>query len=404
MWHSSRERFSKNPLFTGFVTLCMLLSVGLIVFLSVQIHQSQQQTAALKQQTPTYAATTYNVGYRVNTVKYTVPDTTANTKTLTYAVWYPTIAQESLYNYNRVIAPPGMVAINAPLYKDPTVGAYPLIILSPGSLGCGTIYVYLTSYLAAHGYIVAAYDPEDATICTIDNESIPPVPAWCTSTKATDPNSTCDRPYDMSEVITDMLDRNNDVTSPFHNSINISEIAVTGHSAGGLTAMQVSGLEPALKDNRIKAASLLAEDTGTYPASAYTQMGIPTIFQFGQDDETARATSVSRIVPYTDTQSPKYINIFQNTYHLGQLNELADHLALDDTVCNGQPTIDACQTSINTVKTVLNYSQAFFDYYLKGNRLAGKYLTRDIPNPPYASLVCHMSELPGEQQVGGPCP
>lgn len=184
----------------SFKRAIIISTFGLIIFLIVAftfpLGNSLFSNLFVKPTSNAATAPTYDVGFQIRTINYTPPN--ASPKPLTYGIWYPTQDATQSYNYNRRIAPPGQAAINASVFSA-TPSAYPLIVLSHGAGGCGTIYVYLESYLAAHGYIVAAPDHEDAGIfCTINNE-VGLGLSNCPKRNLT--NFLCYRPEDISAVI-----------------------------------------------------------------------------------------------------------------------------------------------------------------------------------------------------------
>lgn len=297
---------------------------------------------------PHLAAKHFMVGYQVKKVNYAVP--TGATKTLTFAIWYPTTTEGTYYSYNRHLSPGGIVAKNAPLAKTGTL--YPLIVLSHGAGGCGTGYTYLTQYLASYGYVVAAPDHEDAKICTIEG--------GFGSGKVTNININ-DRAADINEVIKEMLLANNQADSTFYQGIDKSTAGVFGHSAGGETAMQVSGLVAADKNPLIKATLLLAPDTGMYPQSAYAQMIAPLMELIGQyDTKAVTANNTPRYIPFVYASAPKYVAYMEKDWHL----------VFDDTACVGYRSINDCQEKNKRVMDILNYSGLFFNAYLKHDKSA----------------------------------
>jgi Platelet-activating factor acetylhydrolase, isoform II len=104
-----------------------------------------------KSSTPSADCETNTVGYRVLTVG-----------NRPVALWYPTTAQPGSYSYSSRFS--STLAFNASpgLVCGKKV---PLVVFSHGDLGCGLQSVAITEELARHGYVVAAPDHADASLC-----------------------------------------------------------------------------------------------------------------------------------------------------------------------------------------------------------------------------------------------
>ncbi|HEX4021470.1 MAG TPA: alpha/beta fold hydrolase [Acidobacteriaceae bacterium] len=112
------------------------------------------------------------------------------------------------------------VAFNAPLL----IGTQkrPLILLSHGSSGIGLEFLWLGTYLASHGYIVAAVNHHGNTAA--EGQLLAQgFLEW-------------ERPEDLTAVLNKLL-----ADPVFGRQIDPNRIGAAGHSAGGATVIQIAG-------------------------------------------------------------------------------------------------------------------------------------------------------------------
>jgi predicted dienelactone hydrolase len=294
----------------------------------------------------------FNVGYKIYDFSYSLEDGTI--KTLTTAIWYPTSDIPKQYDYNRILVS-GNVAVNGKV--DETGSPYPLVIFSHGYLGCGVQSVYFTKYLANQGYIVAAPDHKDSSICSIKGgrKKLP----------KTDENGTAienfpNRPTDIKAVIDEMLLLNKNKESIFYQAIDENKIGVSGHSLGGWNAQVVSGAEQRYKDNRIKAALLLAPNTNQIRPWDFKKINIPVMYILGEKDHDHfyGDKDVQRRVGYDNADPPKFLPIVEGANHFS---------FADSPTCLIDRTVENCQNFNTKARVILKYGLAFLDRYLKNN-------------------------------------
>ena len=152
-----------------------------------------------------------------------------------FTMWYPaTLIDATLgvtYTYGvRILAPEidtalatfeGRAVSGAPLA---TGTEHPLVILSHGFALTPSTYGWLAEHLASHGMVVVA--PDHA-------ETLDPGGLW---------KATIERPKQIRAVLADLEVRS--VSSgEFHGVIDMSRIAIVGHSYGGYAALAVGGAE-----------------------------------------------------------------------------------------------------------------------------------------------------------------
>ena len=178
--------------------------------------------------------------YAIGHTRYLVPETALRDRILPLNVWYPvdpsTITQatpHTVYAINICVSQQGNSTSEAweaygydAAYKDATpsgAGPFPLVVVSAG-LGCGhLLYLYLATFLARNGYVVAV--PEHCTDYLTENTTM----------------IMLHRTEDVSSAISDLLARSADDADPLHGVINPDQIALGGHSLGGYVAYALTG-------------------------------------------------------------------------------------------------------------------------------------------------------------------
>ncbi|MBI5501311.1 MAG: hypothetical protein HY907_13785 [Deltaproteobacteria bacterium] len=113
---------------------------------------------------------------------------------------------------------------------DPGCAPYPLILFSHGNKGINFQSFTFTTYLASHGFVVAA--PNHAGNTMYDNPSDEQMA-----------QVSLDRPIDMAFVLARMTDETSNPDSPLFGAVDVSRVGITGHSFGGYTTLVVGGGE-----------------------------------------------------------------------------------------------------------------------------------------------------------------
>jgi len=306
-------------------------------------------------------------------------------------IWYPTNATPDSYIYNsgspNQTLPPiaGNVAfVPGNSASNPQVSScakYPVLMFSHGDGGCGTQSVFFTEQAARMGYIVIAPDSTDAT-CSVTGGAYPPSSA--PAPNYLDPGSWTDQ-----TEINRLHDIENALLAVYANpsygpSMDLSRVAVSGHSLGGYTTFGIIGGWPSwlqswqttmadagLGSASVKAGLLLSPVIQPYlyqPVSTVPQVNIPMMYQGGTDD-TGITPWVMGVYPdtqgtggaYQQSTAPKFFTELQG----------AGHLAFTNYVCeNGTatPTVAECLTNA-TAAAIDNYAFAFLNYRLNYNPL-----------------------------------
>ena len=258
------------------------------------------------------------------------------------------------------------VPVRIYLPDRPDAASLPIIVFSHGLGGTREGYAYLATYWASYGYVCV--NPEHAG----SNEEIyMNGDAWNTTVKAiNDPANAINRPKDVSFVI-DRLEAENRPGGKLAGKLDLSRLAVAGHSFGAYTALAIAGqrfLDPqgheiSFADKRVKAAIAISErpSVSPEPAEDFAQIRIPILHMTGTNDYSPmgdvqpkeRRQPFDLIPPLTD----QYLIIFDGAAHLtfsGQRSRPGDPKPVDY-----QPMIRS---------TTLR----FWDAYLKGEAAALK--------------------------------
>lgn len=157
----------------------------------------------------------------------------------------------------------------------------PLLMYSHGFMSFRQEGLYLTRFLASHGYTVVATDYPLTGFHAPDGPLMSDV---------------INQPADISFLIDNILKRNGDPDDSLHNTIDPAKIAVAGVSLGGLTTTLVS-FHRDLLDPRIAAAISIAGPASMFTADFFAGRQIPYLLIYGDSDA---------LVPYTDNALPAH--------------------------------------------------------------------------------------------------
>jgi len=168
-------------------------------------------------------------------------------KKMTAEVWFPALGEEGA-EY-RPYAPLTLTA-DALRRVDPDTrfGPYPLVAFSHGFGGIRFQSIFLTEYLASHGFVVVSPDHQHNTFLDLNDEHLVQV--------------ILERPGDVVESVDEIHRRTAQDGDELYGMVHPGDYAVVGHSFGALTSLIVGGGEIDLDGARARCQSHSAQLCG----------------------------------------------------------------------------------------------------------------------------------------------
>lgn len=254
-------------------------------------------------------------------------------------------------------------------------GRWPVVIFSHGAGGVRFQSVFLTDYLASHGYVVVAPDHEgDATVTEIDGEVVTVDPSLDNFIE-----SALKRPRDV-QFILDELARHNAAGDHFLRERLALELGVglTGHSFGSFTSITTAGLDP-----RIAAIVPMAA-----PGISGFGEPVPTLFMLATEDDTIE-DELNDVIrgEYEFAPPPKLLVEFLDAGHFTFSNmcdlfpDYGDGCGEGVRITNGEPFTYVDDEL--AFKPINGFTTAWFGLYVKKNPAYAEALALD----PYLSSV-----------------
>ncbi len=196
-----------------------------------------------------------------------------------------------------------------------TEGPFPLVVFGHGFAVTPALYTRLLVHWARAGYVVAA------PVFPRENADAPEGP---------DESDLVNQPKDMSFVISQLLALNARSSSPLAGLIAPEEIAVSGQSDGGDTALAVA-YDTQYRDRRVKAAVILsgAEIPGT-SGFAFPPGSPPLLATQGTADTVNRPSETNAF--FEAAQRPKYLLTLIGAGHLPPYSDQEPQLSIVDGV------------------------------------------------------------------------
>jgi len=232
----------------------------------------------------------------------TLPNGTSEPRPLLTYVRYPALG-----------APGQTDLLDAPAAR--AHGPFPLVIFGHGFAVTPALYAPMLQSWARAGYVVAA------PVFPLENADAPGGP---------DEADLTNQPADMSFVISEMLAAARAGAGPFSGLIDSSQIAVTGQSDGGDTALAVA-YDPTYRDPRVGAAVILsgAEIPGiggfTFPA------GSPPLLATQGTADTENPPSATNAF-FNVAPRPKYLLRLFGAEHLPPYSDQQPQLTIVERV------------------------------------------------------------------------
>jgi predicted dienelactone hydrolase len=211
----------------------------------------------------------------------------------------------------------------------------------------------ITEELARHGYVVAAPDHADASLChTVEPERGPRRPPPQTSVfkpDIWDDTTFIDRRNDLEAVINDLL------SSPeFQQVIDSQAIGAAGHSLGGYTVVGLAGGWSSWLDPRIRA--IVALSPYVMPFQVKKTLGnvhVPLMYQGGTLDLGITPFLEGPNGAFAAANPPVYFAVLPHAAHLAWVN------------CGDDHSTSTCLTNNINMRLSAEYAIAFFNRYLK---------------------------------------
>ncbi|ADJ25613.1 Platelet-activating factor acetylhydrolase plasma/intracellular isoform II [Dehalogenimonas lykanthroporepellens BL-DC-9] len=310
---------------------------------------------------------TYEVGLHQMTLEYA--DEEGRAESLDVAVWYPTDEASAPFIY-----PTGSrsyVAVDAAPSAD---GPFPLVIFNHGFNASEMQSLYLKEALAAEGYIVASVHFNDNLLLSLTDlfhlSNLPNgggLDEYIHQVYETYFNTV--RVPVAGALLDLMLDLNSNETSLFYSAIDAEAVAMGGHSFGGLTTVGLIGgnSDETYNDPRIKAALLLSSPSYPFEKN-YGNVHIPIMSMRGELD----------ILLNRPEDNFWYLNDGVNPPYFDLVLRNADHFTFSETD-GGKGWVPAAIAEDKRLAVIIDYSLAFFDYYLKDNSEAVTTLNQTAP-------------------------
>jgi len=112
-------------------------------------------------------------------------------------------------------------------------GSFPLVILSPGGGGFPLFYVHIGARLASHGFVVAIpYNYGEGVL----GEPVQDIGSLQYAVRIY-----IDRTRDIQYLMTRLVEDSNQSDNLLYGTVHADQIAVAGHSVGGLAALALAG-------------------------------------------------------------------------------------------------------------------------------------------------------------------
>jgi dienelactone hydrolase len=272
--------------------------------------------------------------------------------------WYPTAftrncapapyASPAAWNYlSRLVrVPPPEVKTNSCQGAPITAGTHPVVVFTHGYTGTFTDYTFLFEDLASRGYVVAsvAHTFESTAVQFPDGRLLTSRMGshLAKNLQMDEPSTTLAvvvRLSDLKFVMNELERINRLDKSPFFGALDLSRVAVAGHSLGGLTALLGVEIEP-----RFRAAVSL---DGAAPGSWFAPTTKPVMMLVAGSD----LWSEDNCHVWTHLHGPRFAVDFKSSEHITP----SDAIWLTDGAIQTSGGMD------KTVAAIRDYVAAFLD-------------------------------------------
>ena len=248
-------------------------------------------------------------------------------------------------------------------------GPFPVIVFSHGLGGTREGYEYLGRQWAANGYVSVHVQHIGSDDSAWRGQSRP----MSSMKQAANFQNSLDRPKDVSFVVDQLVKLNKD-DPKLKGKLDLTDLAMAGHSFGAQTSMLIAGQQLGgaflasrvgkLSDDRFKAVLAMSESVPVNRAKLdeiYSPVHIPTFYMTGTEDDSpiGDTKAIDRPLPFQHTNAhPTYLLVLQG----------GDHMVFSGRLGQSRPHDAEHQ------KLIRELSTAFFDAYLKHDSAAKKWL------------------------------
>lgn len=293
--------------------------------------------------------------------------------------WYPAhwdaackpaeYTSPGVWNYlaqlEKVPAP--QVKTNSCMNAAMTTGLHPVVVLTHGYTGTFTDYTFLAEDLASRGYVVASVNHtfEATAVQFPDGRLVKSVLGnHLQDTMTLDEKATtlavAVRLADLRFVVDELTRLNASRTGPFAGKLDLSRVAIAGHSLGGMTALLGLELEP-----RFRAAISL---DGVVPGTLFGNTTKPVLMLFAGRDAWDQDTCHL----WGALHGPRLALSFKGS----------EHLTPSDAVWLAEGAIHTGTVGMEkTVASIREYAAAFLDANLKGSPRTDGLTGSSVENP-----------------------
>jgi predicted dienelactone hydrolase len=191
------------------------------------------------------------------------------------------------------------------VYLPTVAAAAPVVLFSHGLGGSRANNAYLANHWAARGYVVVAMQHAGSDESVLKGAR--PLQAVAALKKAASAENLLRRLDDVRAVLDELTRWQSESGHPLRGRLNLTRIAMSGHSYGALTTQGVSGqrfpfLGTTRTDPRIKAAVILSPSAprGGDAKRAFGEVSLPWLLMTGTNDiaEIGDATLEDRLALY----------------------------------------------------------------------------------------------------------
>ena len=254
-------------------------------------------------------------------------------------------------------------------FPTDAAGPFPVIVFSHGLGGTREGYEYLGRQWAANGFVSVHLQHVGSDDSAWRGQAQP----MAAMKQAANLQNSLDRPKDVSFAVDQLVSLNKN-DAKLKGKLDLTSLAIAGHSFGAQTSMLIAGqmlggkmLAPnfgKLADDRFKAVLAMSESVPFNRANLdeiYAPVHIPTFFMTGTEDDSplGDTKAADRPLPFQHTHAhPTYLLMLQGGDHMvfsGRLGQTRPHDAEHQ-------------------KLIREASTAFFDAFLKHDDAAKNWL------------------------------